>query len=48
MQGISKVPVLCVYSVAFLVSYFQANNENGDMITVLVFQCSVPIFEDTG
>ena len=47
MQGTSKVPVLCVYSVSYLVSFFGAIRENGDMITISVFQCSVFIFEGT-
>ena len=39
MQGTSKVPVLCVYSVSYLVSFFGAIRENGDMITISVSQC---------
>ena len=47
MQGTSKVPVLCVYSVSYLVSFFGAIRENGDMITISVFQCSILVFEGT-
>ena len=47
MQGTSKVPVLCVYSVSYLVSFFGAIRENGDFITISVFQCSVLVFEGT-
>ena len=36
-----------MYSVSYLVSFFGAIRENGDMITISVSQCSVLVFEGT-